>query len=217
MAVGRPEVPPRTIGPADPAAPSLVLASRSRARRRMLCAAGVPCSVDAADVDEGEIKASLRADGGGPEDCAEVLAELKATRVSPRHPGSLVLGADQMLACEDTWFDKPRDRTEAAAQLRALSGRTHQLIACAVIVHDGTRIWHQLDRAALTVRELSDGFVDAYLDSLGEDALQSVGAYQLEGLGAQLFSRVQGDYFTVLGLPLLPLLEFLRNREVVPR
>lgn len=217
MAADAPEASPGAIAGSDPAAPPLVLASRSPARRQMLRAAGVPCTVDAADVDEADVKASLRGEGASAEACAEVLAEFKAARVSPRHPGALVLGADQMLACEDQWFDKPRDRGEAAAQLRSLSGRTHELLACAVIVHDGTRIWHQSDRASLTVRELSDGFIDAYLDALGEDALQSVGAYQLEGLGAQLFARVRGDYFTVLGLPLLQLLEFLRNRGVVPR
>ncbi len=206
-----------TVGRPDPEAPPLVLASQSPTRRAMLENAGVPvANAVRPGVDEDEVKAAFRADGAGPADVAEALAEMKAHRVSAKQPGALVVGADQMLDCEGEWFDKPTDRAGAEAHLRALSGRTHKLIACAVVVKDGARIWHHVDSAELTVRPLGDAFVHAYLDALGDDAYGSVGAYQLEGLGAQLFSRVRGDYFTVLGMPLLPLLDFLRNHKVVP-
>ena len=132
-----------------------------------------------------------------------------------RHPGALVIGADQMLDCEGVWFDKPTGRDGAREQLKALRGRTHRLVSCAVIVRDGERIWHQIDRARLTMRNFSDAFLDEYLDSAGDDVLHSVGAYQLEGLGAQLFHRVDGDFFTILGLPLLPVLGFLRVHGVI--
>ncbi|RDD63269.1 Maf family protein [Ferruginivarius sediminum] len=215
--MAEPLQPKRRVAGAKPDAPSLVLASKSAARRQMLLDAGVPVVVDSAGIDEESVKAGLRAEGATPHEVAEVLAELKATRISPRHPGALVLGADQMLECEGKWFDKPADTAGAAAHLKALSGQSHRLIASAVIVKDGTRIWHQVDSAELTMRPLSDAFIAAYLDAVGDDALHSVGAYQLEGLGAQLFTRVRGDYFTVLGLPLLPLLEFLRTHGVIAR
>jgi septum formation protein len=215
--MAEPLQPKQRVAGAKPDASSLVLASKSAARRQMLLEAGVPVVVDSAGIDEESVKAGLRAEGATPHEVAEVLAELKATRISPRHPGALVLGADQMLECEGKWFDKPADAAGAAAHLKALSGQSHRLIASAVIVKDGTRIWHQVDSAELTMRPLSDAFIAAYLDAVGDDALHSVGAYQLEGLGAQLFTRVRGDYFTVLGLPLLPLLEFLRTHGVIAR
>lgn len=208
-----PHMPERHIPVAD--APPVVLASGSGARRRMLLDAGIPLSVDTPAIDEESVKASLGAEGAQARDVAEALAELKAQRISPRHAGALVIGADQMLECDGVWFDKPADRAHAAAHLRTLSGRTHHLVAAVVVVRDGTRIWHHVDSAELTMRPLSDVFIDAYLDALGPAALESVGAYQLEGLGAQLFTRVRGDYFTVLGLPLLPLLDLLRNHKVV--
>jgi septum formation protein len=181
----------------------------------MLQDAGVPASADSPGIDEDEIKIAMRAEGATPREVAESLAELKARRISPRHPGALVLGADQMLAMDDVWLDKPRDRADAAKHLALLSGRSHGLIVSAVVVQDGTRIWHHSDRAELTMRPLSEDFIAAYLDTMGESVLETVGGYRLEGLGAQLFTRVIGDYFTVLGLPLLPLLDFLRNHKVV--
>ena len=120
-----------------------------------------------------------------------------------------------MLECEGTWFDKPGDLNQAVEHLEALSGRTHRLVSSACVVRDGTCLWHHGDHARLTMRPLSDAFIDAYLTAVGERALDSVGAYQLEGFGAQLFSRVEGDYFTILGLPLLPLLEFMRLHRVL--
>lgn len=193
----------------------LILASGSRTRQTLLSQAGVPFSVDVPRVDEDAVKAAMRAEGAPPGDVAEALAELKATRVSPKHPGALVVGCDQMLACEGTWYDKPVDRAAARDQLLALRGRTHELISCAVVVRDGERLWHHVDRARLTMRPFSEAFLDEYLDRAGDAVTQSVGAYQLEGLGAQLFARVQGDYFTILGMPLLPLLDFVRNHGVV--
>ncbi len=130
---------------------------------------------------------------------------------------ALVIGADQILDCDSAWFDKPLDRMRAAADLRALSGKRHSLATVVCVVRDDLRLWHHRESARLTMRPLGDAFIEAYLDAIGEDSLASVGAYQLEGLGAQLFSRVEGDYFTILGLPLLPLLEFLRNHGVVAR
>jgi len=204
------------IGAPAPDAPRVVLASGSAARRDMLTGAGVPLDIDAPGVDETEVKAALGHEGALAAEVAEALAEMKARRIAQRHEKALVIGADQMLECDGTWFDKPVDRASARRTLEALSGRTHRLIVCAVTVKDDARLWHQIDSADLTMRPLGGAFIDAYLDAVGDGALDSVGAYQLESLGAQLFSRVQGDYFTVLGLPLLPLLGFLREHKVVP-
>lgn len=198
----------------------LVLASASRARQSMLKAAGVPFSVDVAAIDEAAAKDSLKGERAPPRAVAETLAELKARRVGQRRPDALVLGCDQVLSLGTeagaAIFDKPADRAAAAAQLRALSGQRHILISAAVVVREGRLLWHHADMAELTMRPLSDDFIDGYLQSAGDDVLHSVGAYQLEGLGAQLFSAVRGDFFTILGLPLLPLLGFLREHGVVP-
>ena len=197
-------------------APPLVLASASPARAMLLRQAGVPFRVDAAGIDEAEAKRSLESEGADAASLAASLAELKALRVSRRQPGALVLGADQVLECNGMRFDKPPDLAHARAQLRALAGRTHELISAAVVVRDGERLWQAVDRARLTMRPLGESFIDDYLGRAGAAALQSVGAYQLEGLGAQLFAKVEGDHFTILGLPLLPLLDFLRGHGVVP-
>lgn len=196
------------------AAPKLVLASGSRTRAAMLEQAGVSAILDKPLVDEDEVKAAGRAEGVPADAVAEALAELKAQRIARRHPGALVVGADQMLECEGRWFDKPADRAAARAQLLDLRGKTHRLVSCAVVVRDGERMWHKTDSARLTMRNFSEAFLDDYLDRVGDDVLHSVGAYQLEGLGAQLFHRVEGDFFTILGLPLLPLLGFLRVHGV---
>jgi septum formation protein len=195
-------------------APQVVLASASAIRRILLANAGIACEADPAAVDEEEIKRAMKADGAPATAVAETLAEMKAMRVAPRHPGALVFGADQMLDCNGTWFDKPADREHAAAHLMALAGRTHRLVSALVCVHNGARVWHHTATASLTMRRLSRPFIERYLDAAGPKAWQSVGAYQLEGLGAHLFSRVEGDYFTVLGLPLLAMLAFLRERGV---
>lgn len=189
----------------------IVLASGSATRRAMLEAAGVDFAVHTAAVDEESVKLALRAETDDPARAAETLAELKAARVSARHPGTLVFGADQMLDCGGQWFDKPADRDGARAQLLALRGKPHRLTSAVVAVKDGVRVWHHVDTARLEMRNFSDAFLDDYLERAGDAVLASVGAYQLEGLGAQLFARTEGDHFTILGLPLLPLLDFLRE------
>lgn len=195
----------------------IVLASGSATRRDLLARAGVSFAVEAAAVDEDAVKQAVREETSNPARAAEVLAELKATRVSARHPGAIVVGADQMLDCDGVWYDKPGDRAAARAQLAALRGRTHRLTSAVVAVRDGRRLWHHTEAAKLTMRRFSDTFLDHYLDIAGDSVTASVGAYQLEGLGAQLFMLAEGDHFTILGLPLLPLLDFLReNGELLP-
>ena len=200
-----------------PAAPRVVLASASAVRRRLLEGAGVAVTVAPAHIDEDEIKRAMRAEGAGAADAAVALAELKARRVSRDHAGALVIGADQILDLDGEWFDKPPDMDHAKAHLRTLGGRTHGLATAACVVRDGQRIWHHVATPRLTMRPLSEGFVEGYLARAGADVLGSVGAYRLEGLGAQLFSRIEGDFFAILGLPLLPLLDFLREHGAIPR
>lgn len=181
----------------------------------MLRQSGLDVEADPAAVDESEVKRALRADGAAAGDVAEALAEMKARRVSSRQPGAIVIGADQMLECNGVWFDKPPDLDHARAQLVSLRGKSHTLISSVVTVRDGGRLWHHTDRTVLTMRPFGDVFLDSYLDRLGDSVLSTVGGYRLEGLGAQLFSRVEGDYFTVLGMPLLPLLEHLRQQRAI--
>jgi len=195
----------------------VILASTSQTRIAMLASAGVAVEALGASVDEAAVKESLKAEGASVEDCAETLAELKALALSRRYPDALVIGADQMLACEGRWFDKPTDKAAARAQLLDLRGRKHQLVTAAAVLLGGQRIWHSIDKADLVMRPFSEAFLDDYLDRAGDAVLSSVGAYQLEGLGAQLFTQVKGDVFTILGLPLLPLLDFLREHGVLLR
>ena len=196
------------------AAPEVVLASESRSRLELLRHAGLQLRAEPARVDEAEVKTSLRAEQADAAAAAETLAELKATKVSRRVPGALVIGADQILECEGRWFDKPPDRARAAEHLRALGGKTHALVTAACVVRDGVRIWHHREAPRLTMRPLDEAFIESYLEAAGPEVLETVGAYRLEGLGAQLFTKVSGDYFTILGLPLLPLLGFLREHGV---
>lgn len=182
----------------------------------MLESAGVSFSAEPAAVDEGAIKRSLRSQGVAVSLVAEALAAEKAETISRRHSAALVIGSDQILSCDGRWFDKPPDRAAAKAQLMALRGRRHELTAAVVVVSAGTRLWHHIDCAELVMRPFSEAFVDEYLDRIGDDACQSVGAYRIEGLGVQLFESIQGDIFTIMGMPLLPLLGFLRAQGVVP-
>jgi septum formation protein len=194
----------------------VILASASAIRATVLRNAGVALDVVPAAVDEARVKAQQRATHASAETCALVLAALKAREVSRQHRGDLVIGADQMLECDGTWFDKPPDRAQAATQLRTLSGRTHELVSAVVVAQDDAILWRHVERARLTMRRLNDDFIERYLTAVGDTAVRSVGAYQLEGLGVQLFSHVDGEHFAILGLPLLPLLGFLRERGVVP-
>lgn len=191
---------------------TLVLASASPARAGMLRRAGVPVEVIPARIDEAAVKASLRAEGAPARDQADMLAELKARRVGARHPGRLTLGADQLLVLGTETFDKPADREAAASQLRRLRGQRHQLLSAAVLCEGDRPVWRHVGTAHLTMRPFTEAFLSRYLDEAGEAVLGAVGCYELEGLGAQLFSRVEGDWFTVLGLPLLELLGVLRAR-----
>ena len=193
----------------------LVLASQSATRRRMLEAAGVPFETASAGLEEESAKAGLAAAGFGARDMAEMLAELKAKSVAAA-PGTLVLGADQILELDDgTMLSKPGSRAEAHEQLLALSGRSHWLHSSAVITESGERVWGATESVELIVRPLGEAFVEDYLDREDEAVRWSVGGYRIEGLGAQLFERIEGSHFAILGLPLLPLLAFLRRRELI--
>tara|TARA_R110002126_G_scaffold5452_6_gene28761 strand:- start:322 stop:966 length:645 start_codon:yes stop_codon:yes gene_type:complete len=204
---------PRLIG--TPLA-SIVLASASITRRRLLDGAGVPHIVVPSRVDEDEIKLSLRTGGASGEGIAEVLAEAKAVYVSRKHPELMVLGADQVLECDGETFDKPVARADAMSQLQALRGKRHDLISYAVIVRGGVRIWQAVDRARLEIRaDATDEFFAAYLDAAGDDAFNGPGGYRIESLGAQLFARIDGSHFTILGLPMLALLDYLRANGVL--
>ncbi len=196
---------------------SLILASQSASRRAMLAAAQVPHEAMLAGVDEETLKAGLRAEGVAPRELADALAEMKATKLSRRHPGRLVLGCDSVVAeANGAPLDKAASRAEAAEQLRRLRGTTHRLFSAAVICLAGAPIWRHVDTARLTMRNFSDDFLEAYLDVEWPAIGGCVGGYRLEGMGAQLFARVEGSHFTILGLPLLPLLDYLRERGELP-
>lgn len=194
---------------------ALVLASQSPARQRLLAAVGVPFVADSPRLDEAEVKDSLRAAGASAQEAAEQLALLKALKVSQRHPGGLVIGSDQLLVCEGRWFDKPADRAAALAQLEALQGRAHSLVTSVVAVRDGQRLWHHQEAPRVTLRRLDRAALERYLEAAGDSVLASVGVYHLEGLGPRLMARIEGDAFAIQGLPLLPLLDFLRANGVV--
>lgn len=190
---------------------TLILASASPFRRQLMQNAGLAFSHEAARIDERAIEAPLEAAGRSPDEVAVALAIAKATDVSSRHPGALVIGSDQTLSLGSRVYHKPRDMAEAAEHLKSFSGRTHRLNSAVCLVRDGHLLWHHVAHAELGVRVLTDDFIARHLSRVGERALTSVGAYQLEGEGIQLFSGIQGDYFTILGLPMLPLLNKLRE------
>lgn len=199
----------------DATRPQVVLASASPTRAALLRAAGVNFSVAGAQIDEEEVKLSLRVDGADGAIVAEMLAEMKAMSVSRRSPHDLVIGADQVLECDGQQLDKPANMAAARQQLQQLRGRSHSLITCVVVCRDHQRLWHHLVRAKLEARRFSDEFLEEYLETIGDAALSGPGAYQVEGVGAQLFSRIDGDYFAILGLPLIPLLDYLRVQQVL--
>ncbi|OSQ45825.1 nucleoside triphosphate pyrophosphatase [Thalassospira sp. MCCC 1A01428] len=193
----------------------LVLASSSKARQQMLQNAGIDCEAVASMIDEDGYKQAMKAEGASAMEAAETLAEMKALRMYRQRPDAIVIAADQMLECNGVWFDKPTDCDQTRAQLRALRNKRHQLVSAAVVYKEGSRIWGKIDTAHLTMRNFSDEWLEWYLDAAGEDIFQCVGGYQLEGLGAQLFTEIRGDYFTVLGMPLLPLIGFLRDHGIL--
>ena len=196
---------------------TIILASGSELRRRLLENAGVAFASDPPSIDEQEVKLSLGETQATSTQIAETLAELKAQRVAIRHPGRLVVGADQILDCDGTIFDKPGDIERARTDLMALRGKTHLLVTSVVAVRDGDRLWHHNDQSSLTMRAFSVEFIDNYLEKIAGRACESVGAYQVEGLGMQLFEKIDGDYFSILGLPLLPLVAFLRGQGMIDR
>jgi septum formation protein len=191
------------------AATPLVLASKSKIRRSLLVAAGIPIEVRPAELDERAVEAGAPSDA--PDAIAAHLAHEKALVAGRSNPRHLVLGADQVLALDGKRFTKPPDRTAAMAQLQLLSGRTHSLHSAVACVQNGRVVFEHVSVARLTMRTLSERFLEAYLDAAGDAATESVGGYQLEGFGSQLFVGVEGDYFAILGLPLLEVLEFLRR------
>ena len=196
---------------------TIILASASAARRRMLTDAGIAHDVTPATIDEGAVTASLVAAKVAPRDIADRLAELKAVKVSAATPGRLVLGSDSVVALADgTMLDKPLDRDHAAQHLRRLSGTAHELISAAVIACDGRPIWRHVDVVRLHVRPLSDAFIETYLDAEWPAIAGCVGCYRVEARGVQLFARIDGSHFTIQGLPLLALLDFLRVHGVIP-
>jgi septum formation protein len=203
---------------AEAATGELLLASASPARRKLLEAAGVNFRVVPANVDEADLKRGLAAGGSriGPAQIAQAMAAAKAEAVSSARPEALVIGADQVVALGDELFDKPRDLTEARNQLGRLRGRTHQLFTAVALARDGLAVWSHIEKARLTMREFSGEFLDAYLAEAGSRVCRIVGGYEIEGPGIQLFERVEGDHFTIVGLPLLPLLAELRARGAIP-
>ena len=193
-------------------AKGIVLASGSVHRKQLLKDAGIDFTVEPCDLDERAIEAPLMESGVGPEDVAAVLAEAKAVDVSERHRGEIVIGADQTLSLGDEVFHKPANMDAARKALLKLSGRTHRLNSAVVLVENGLVTWRHVATADITLRPLDPGFIGRYLAATGAKALTSVGAYQIEKEGIQLIEKIEGDYFTIIGLPLLPLLAELRKR-----
>ena len=200
------------------AEPKLVLASASRARAAMLESAGLAFESRPAPVDEESLRAALFAEGVAQADAATALAELKARHVAERLAGDvIVIGADQLLELDGQWLEKAADVATARERLQALAGRSHRVASAVVAYRGGSRVWHHSAAAEVTMRPLSAACIEGYLGAAGDAALRSVGTYELEGVGVQLISAVRGDHFTVLGLPLLPLLQFLRDQGVLLR
>ncbi len=193
---------------------AVTVASTSAARATLLREAGVKIATMAPNVDETSIKNALVADGAAPRDIADALAEAKAVKVSRKMAG-LVIGADSTLDLAGQLYDKPHDLTEAKVHLLALRGKTHKLHSAVVIAEGGSPVWRRVSTATLTVRPFTDAFLENYLATEGAALLTTVGCYRLEGLGAQIFSVIDGDYFSILGLPLLPILDYLRVRGAI--
>ena len=200
-----------STGPSD----KLILASASEARQTILYKSGTSFEVIVSRVDEGEIKREARELGLNSLDTALKLAREKAHRVSEKKPDSYVIGADQLLECEGTWFDKSESFEDVKTQLKFLRGKSHNLSTSVSVVKGGKEIWNHTEKPTLIMREVSDEFIEAYIAVAGNEVLDCVGGYRLEGVGIQLFSEISGDYSAILGLPILPLLVFLRKNELV--
>jgi septum formation protein len=193
----------------------LVLASQSRFRAALLEAAGLAVETAAAHIDEAEVKAGAKAEGLDAAATALLLAGLKAERIARRQPDALVIGADQILVCEGRWFDKPAGLDEARGHLLALRGRAHELVTAVVCQRGSQRVWQHVARPLLVMRDFSEAFLAEYLAQEGEILTTTVGAYRVEGLGIQLFDRIEGEHSEIVGLPMLPLLGFLRQHGVL--
>ncbi len=188
-----------------------MLASASKIRSRILNDAGIKHICDPAKIDEAALKTAMKNQTAEVETVAAALADAKAGEVSSRYPNAFVIGADQILECEGRWFDKPPDPAAAGATLRVLRGRRHRLVSAVSVFRENECAWRHLETPSLTMRDFSDSFLACYIEDAGAEILESVGGYRLEGTGAQLFTSIEGNYFTILGLPLLALLDFLRK------
>lgn len=193
----------------------LILASSSEIRAQLLANAGVPVEIMPARIDEEAIRAALEAEQAGPRDVADALAEMKARKISEKHGDALVLGCDQILAFKGAILSKPECVDAARAQLRLLRGNRHALLSAVVIYEAGKPVWRHVGEVRLTMRSFSDAYLDAYLDRNWNSIRHAVGAYKLEEEGVRLFSHIEGDYFTVLGLPLLAVLDYLGTRGLI--
>lgn len=193
----------------------IILASTSPFRLAMLQIAGVAVRSVAPEIDERAVDAALEGSGVTPSEVADILAEAKALAVSQQFPSALVIGADQTLSLEHRIFHKPEDKEGARRHLLALSGKTHELNSAVVLARDGMVIWRKVETARMTMRNLDPAFIGRHLARVGDKALKSVGAYQVEGEGIQLFEKIEGDHFTIVGLPLLPLLQALRDEGAI--
>lgn len=194
----------------------ILLASASEIRLSLLRAANVPATAQPARIDEDSIRAALEAEGASPRDLADTLAEMKARKIAEKQPAALVLGCDQVLEMKGRIFAKPETPEDARAQLCALRGQTHRLLSAAVLYENGQPVWRHVGQARLTMRDFSDGYLDDYLTRNWDSIRHAVGCYKLEEEGIRLFSAVEGDHFTILGLPLLPLLSYLGARGLIP-
>jgi septum formation protein len=193
----------------------IILASGSPHRRMLLENAGLEFQIEKPDIDERTVEAALAGSGATPEDVAAVLAEAKAVTVSERYPEAIVIGSDQTLSLGDELFHKPVDMEAARRQLLRLAGKTHQLSSAVVLAQKGNAIWRHVAAAHMTMRQFDPAYVGRYLSKVGAAALSSVGCYQIEGRGVRLFEKIEGDFFTIVGLPLLPLLAALRDRGMI--
>lgn len=195
----------------------IILASGSSIRAQLLRNAGITFDIHVPRIDEDAVRASLQSENASPRDTADMLAELKAQRVAARHPDALVIGCDQILALDQQIFAKPENAADALAQLQALRGRKHQLLSAAVVYGDGKPLWRHVGLVRLHMRDASDDYLTAYVDRNWHSIRDAVGAYKLEEEGVRLFTRIEGDYFNVLGLPLLELLSYLTLRGTLPK